>query len=197
MSTIGDNVGQVMGPASIRALFFTVLMPLVPGCSTMLLEPPELATDAGIDAAHASPDAAPGARSCPPAPPGCVRFECAGASSCYYSCSMTASWDVAQNYCLQVGCLATVTSAAEQACITTAMAPTAASPVWIGFYQSSTAGEPANGWTWKCGGSTYTNWGAYEPNDFSGNEDCAEVGKDGRWDDTACNNDRRFVCKLP
>lgn len=171
---------------------------LLGACTAVLdIDQPRLVVDGGLDA---SPDASiavsPDARECPPAPAGCTAFRCAATASCYYACSGSASWSTAQSYCTQVGCLATIESLAEQECIAAATNPTNASAVWIGAFQS-TPQEPDGGWMWACGATSYTNWSSYEPNDFSGNEDCAVMASGGHWYDTTCNSDRRFVCELP
>ncbi|HEY5924295.1 MAG TPA: C-type lectin domain-containing protein [Kofleriaceae bacterium] len=168
------------------------------GCQELLdLEAPQrLAPDAAIDSpAPDARDDAFGERECPAAPAGCTLFRCAG--SCHYSCTGTGDWNVAQSYCAQVGCLATIESQAEQDCITAATQPTNASPVWIGSTQSDMQPEPRDGWTWACGASSYANWGSYEPNDLYGNQDCAALSSGGRWDDISCANERRFVCEAP
>ena len=182
--------------------FATSALMLLVGCQTMLdLEPPHrLAPDAAIETV--APDAgdsrdASDVRACPPAPAGCETFRCAGSGSCYYSCSGTGDWNVAQSYCTQVGCLATIETQEEQDCITAATSPTNASPVWIGSSQSDLQAEPANGWTWVCGASNYSNWASYEPNDLYGNQDCAVLTSGGHWNDIACTYERRFVCEAP
>lgn len=182
-----------MGPAT--RVVVVALFALLAGCTALLeLEQPVLLPDGGIDSA---PDAnTPDARACPAPPAGCNAFRCAGSASCYYACSGSASWSTAQSYCTQVGCLATIESQAEQECIAAATAPTSSSPVWIGAYQV-TADEPAQGWTWACGTSSFTDWGGFEPNDYAGDQDCAELANGGHWADATCGYSRRFVCELP
>lgn len=186
----------VLGGAGVLAAFALV------ACQSLLeLERPQLRPDAAPDA---SPDAAPvdsdvadGARTCPPAPAGCVSFHCQNSASCYYACSGTSTWYAAQSYCTQVGCLATIESYAEEQCIAAAMNPTKSSPVWIGAYQQDDASEPNEGWNWICGTSGYTGWAPFEPNDLTGDQDCAELTSGGHWNDAACGYARRFVCELP
>jgi len=38
-------------------------------------------------------------------------------------------------------------------------------------------------------------WATNEPNDWGGNEDCAVMGSNGRWNDVNCNNSYRFACR--
>lgn len=173
---------------------------LLTGCQALLdleqpaLEPDAAAPDAAIDARIVG---APDARVCPPAPAGCASFQCEGSESCYYACSGSATWSAARSYCMQVGCLATIETAAEQACIVAAMAPSNNNPVWFGAYQLDDAPEPGSGWTWACGASQYTVWASFEPNDFAGDQDCAEMLSKGQWNDVSCTYTRRFVCELP
>ena len=43
-------------------------------------------------------------------------------------------------------------------------------------------------------GSGIWSWAVNEPNDYNGNEDCAESWADGRFNDLACANVRAFAC---
>jgi hypothetical protein len=172
--------------------------PALIGCSTLLeLEPPALSPDAGIDAPDARPDAAATTRECPAAPTGCALFECGVSTSCYYVCEAAVRWELAQSYCTEVGGLATIDAQAEQDCVTAAAHPTNAAPVWIGYHQPTGSGEPSDGWAWAVGTSPYTNWASFEPNDLSGDQDCASMTNNGQWADTLCSYSRRFVCELP
>ena len=44
--------------------------------------------------------------------------------------------------------------------------------------------------------TTYRNWDDGEPNN-SGNEDCATVKKNGKWNDIKCANTAETFCKKP
>lgn len=41
------------------------------------------------------------------------------------------------------------------------------------------------------------SWGENEPNNWNGQEDCAESRGDGKFNDNNCNNYRRFACHQP
>jgi Lectin C-type domain len=186
----------VLASAATRTLL--AALSLV-GCREYLeLDPPLLAPDAGAETTRADASAVnPDAHACPAAPAGCSLFQCSATSNCYYACSGTGSWTTAQSYCTQVGALVTIQSQAEQDCVAAATNPTNGSPVWIGAHQNADAPEPAQGWTWDDGTSFYTNWANFEPNDFSGTEDCAELTAGGYWSDAVCSYERRFVCEVP
>lgn len=148
---------------------------------------------------NAMPDAMIDARVCPAAPSGCTSFACAGSSSCYYVCTAT-DWNQARKCMGTLGCIATINSAEENACITGATSPMYPDLVWFGFRQSSSGVEPAGSWSWECESSTFVapNWGAMngEPNN-QGNEDCGYLGGDGAWFDGGCSTALRYVCELP
>jgi hypothetical protein len=181
-----------------RIVVVAACLALLAGCPAILdLEQPVFAPDAGVDTAPEVRRDAMVARTCPAAPAGCALFECAVSTSCYYVCEAQVHWDTAESYCKEVGGLATIDAQAEQECVTAASHPTNSSPVWIGFFQSTSAGEPANGWSWAYGASPYTNWATYEPIDLAGDQDCAAMTSGGEWSDTPCSYTRRFVCELP
>lgn len=189
-----------MGGATERCRRLRVLvLVVVSGCqATLELDPPQLAPDGGSETTTDAVSAViPDAGGCPAAPAGCTLFQCVSSPGCYYACDLAATWSVAQSFCGQVGCLATVESQAEQECIAAGTNPTNASPVWIGAYQVDGAHEPGTGWTWACGASAYAGWGSFEPNDLTGDQDCGELASGGYWNDVSCASERRFVCKAP
>lgn len=157
--------------------------------------------DAIVDAPDdAAADAAVDARSCPTAPAGCTAFTCAGSTSCYYVCNAQ-SWTSARDRCVSadLGCLATIDSDAENTCIAGATNPTFPNVVWFGWRQSASGQEPAGGWGWECGSSSFVagNWGDFEPNNSGGNEDCGAMAQGGAWIDGGCGTSLRFVCERP
>ncbi len=80
------------------------------------------------------------------------------------------------------GHLVTLTSASENAFITSAFS-LSATP-WIGAYQTSKLAEPAGNWAWVTGEAwSYINWSTGEPNDSNGDEDAAHIYTSGAWND--------------
>jgi hypothetical protein len=84
--------------------------------------------------------------------------------------------------------------------------------VWFGLVQADDQANPAAGWSWQCGTSTFLapNWGPgdnpnAEPNDNDGSnppdetnrENCGALINNGAWIDGGCNTQSRFVCELP
>jgi hypothetical protein len=154
-----------------------------------------------IDATVVMPDA----KVCPQAPAGCSLFSCSGSTSCYFVCGTSTSgqlsWGSARTRCTNagIGCIVTINSQAEQECIATRTMPVYPDNVWFGLRQISTSNEPAGGWAWECGTSTYVapNWGGSEPNNQGGNEDCGILATGGGWNDGECDTPSRYVCELP
>lgn len=160
---------------------------------------PDAMVDAPIDAMI---DAAIPLLPCPAPPSGCTQFTC-DPTACHYLCTDKRSWTSAQGKCtsLGLGCLATVNDSAENSCITTNTLPSfaAGTSVWLGFVQSPSGAEPAGGWGWQCGTSSYVagNWGTFEPNNSGGNEDCGLMIEGGAWIDGDCATQARYVCEFP
>jgi hypothetical protein len=155
------------------------------------------------------PDAPPDAAlvPCPRTPTGCTAFACAGSTSCYYVCGQVVQWSAANTRCManNIGCLVTLDGDAENTCVATTTSPTG-NPIWIGYVQTDNSVEPAAGWTWACGQSTFTPsppWGLpppnNEPNDSNGDEDCVQMVNDfGHWNDARCSSTApRYVCEFP
>lgn len=135
---------------------------------------------------------------CPSPPGGCIAFTCATTRSCYYYCAgMSRSTD-AQTRCTMIasgGCLVTLDDTDEDTCVRTMAGP--GSLIHIGLIQPSGSSEPAGGWTWRCGTSTFgPKWTGSEPND-SGGEDCGTTNVDGGWVDVGCTERFRSVCEVP
>ncbi|MBX3226431.1 MAG: hypothetical protein KIT84_32780 [Labilithrix sp.] len=65
---------------------------------------------------------------------------------------------------------------------------------WIGL-ESPTKSKA--GWRWNTGEAvTAASWNASEPNNWDGNEACAEwLFANGRWNDTRCNLQQPFICE--
>jgi hypothetical protein len=68
------------------------------------------------------------------------------------------------------------------------------SSAWLGLSDIAEEGS----WRWADGSALgYARWGAGEPNDSAGIEDCAELRPDGAWNDLDCAQVRPFVCEAP
>ena len=53
---------------------------------------------------------------------------------------------------------------------------------------------------WSDGSNVvYTNWDAWNPDDWASSEDCVTVRNynDGRWNDQNCDNSLAYICKKP
>lgn len=42
---------------------------------------------------------------------------------------------------------------------------------------------------------TYTNWAAYQPDNFSGFEKCIQIYGSGQWNDMRCAREFYFICE--
>ena len=149
-----------------------------------------------VDARMTQSDAALPA--CPSSPANCIPFTCAASTSCYYYCPQAQRSFDAQTRCQMIpnGCLVTLDDVAEDVCVRMNVGGT--SLIHIGLIQTSGAPEPAGGWGWRCGMSTYgPNWTGSEPNDGGGGEDCGTMTTAGGWVDVGCFESFRFVCEVP
>jgi hypothetical protein len=145
-------------------------------------------------------DAPIDARVCPDKP-GCTVFQCASSSSCYYNCTATKRpWQAAQDDCKTIpgACLVTINDQEEEDCIVANAMPTFPTFPWIGYHQGPTAAEPAGGWSFVCGTSTFSPaWAPGEPDEAQGGaEDCTGMAEDG-WFDNGCAEVARYLCELP
>jgi len=183
----------------------------IAGCSQIFgLDPPQrkprddARLDDSLDADTVSDMA--DARRCPPAPAGCVGFQCSSSSSCYYACGTSTmgkqNFAGAKVACSTggLGCAMTIDDQAENDCIAQFTMPVFPNAlVWIGYEQAPASVEPAGGWQWVCRTSNYVepSWGGFEPNDSNASEDCATMIAGGHWVDVDCAGTARYVCELP
>jgi len=103
------------------------------------------------------------------------------------------SWDDARGVCVQWGGdLASVTNDAEMRVIQK-ISKNSRDSFWIGSNDKLAEGKFA----WSDGTDyKYTNWSKHEPNNWGSGEDCTEVWRGGfEWNDLACGNARKFMCK--
>eukprot|EP00794_Sanderia_malayensis_P003261 gene3261-3742_t len=108
------------------------------------------------------------------------------------------SWSDARLACQRYGGdLVTIKNAQEQAFL--AANQTAAQRLmhyWIGITDEGSEGN----WSWIDGtpvAATGSHWRTAdgEPNNWGGNENCAEMHNDGLWNDNACFREFAFICK--
>ena len=65
-------------------------------------------------------------------------------------------------------------------------------PAWIGISDSASEGD----WVFLDGGSvTYSNWGAGQPNNSNGDENCMDFNypSTGFWNDSPCTETRKAI----
>ncbi|XP_054631082.1 C-type lectin lectoxin-Enh4-like [Dunckerocampus dactyliophorus] len=72
---------------------------------------------------------------------------------------------------------------------------------WVGGYKEDRwwkwdDGSTYNVWEDGKGGSKYARWGAGEPDNLSGDEDCMEIWSPGGLNDQICYCMRPFICQL-
>lgn len=65
--------------------------------------------------------------------------------------------------------------------------------VWIGGNDRENEGH----FVWSRDGNpiTFNKWDGNNPDDFSNNEDCIEMRRDGIWNDICCDYPMPFVCE--
>ncbi|XP_006105151.1 asialoglycoprotein receptor 2 [Myotis lucifugus] len=116
--------------------------------------------------------------------------------SCYWFSRSGLTWPQAEKYCqLENAHLVVINSREEQRFIAQHSSPF---HTWIGLTESD------GSWKWVDGtdyGNSYRNWAFGEPNNWQGheeggNEDCAEVQDDGRWNDDFCLQVQRWACEM-
>jgi hypothetical protein len=120
----------------------------------------------------------------------CYRFPANGHYYCSLSLKEDSDWPTAALVAQSLryrglrGHLATITSAEENAFVSTH--PDSNSGA-LGGFQDRTAkdySEPGGGWRWVTGEPwRYTNWRGGEPNNADGHEDYLAIHEDGTWND--------------
>jgi hypothetical protein len=110
-------------------------------------------------------------------------------TSAYLVCAaVKATWAAAAKACAdRGGQLVTVSSAEENAFLV----GLGVADAWIGFTDAVTEGT----FVWSSGESTYLNWGAMQPDNAGGSENCAVFLADGTWNDAPCGEARGYVCE--
>ncbi len=110
-------------------------------------------------------------------------------TSAYLVCAaVKATWADASQACTdRGGALVTVSSAEENAFLLSL----GVADAWIGFTDAAAEGT----FVWASGQSTYVNWGAMQPDNAGGSENCAAFLADGTWNDAPCGEARGYVCE--
>lgn len=114
--------------------------------------------------------------------------------SVYHRCAELRSWGDARVLCQgRGGDLAIIQGAGEQELLAAWIAGT--KPHWIGLGDQAVEGD----FLWVDGAApTVKFWGAGEPNNSGGNEDCVQlIASSGLWNDLACGNLMASVCESP
>ncbi|XP_059361635.1 CD209 antigen-like protein C [Carassius carassius] len=110
-------------------------------------------------------------------------------SSLYFFSSETKNWTDSRRYCTERETdLIIINNREEQDFVKNICG---SDPFWIGL----TDIEVEDRWKWV-DGSTLTSefWASGEPNNYQGNEDCANTLSSG-WFDTHCNTSIKWICE--
>ena len=116
--------------------------------------------------------------------------------SCYkFDTSSKKSWDDARSACLAMTSdLVSIGNYYEQVFIVSETRKYGRGQhFWIGLNDKRVEGI----FEWSDGSpATYTAWNRGEPNNWGGNEDCAEIAAERlRWNDNNCRHAVYFICK--
>ena len=127
----------------------------------------------------------------------CSEAEYGGHS--YVFCDFSLTRSEAQDECIDMGLLLVeISDAAENQWVIELSLERVAGNIWLGLKKSD-----AGNWYWPSRESPpYRTWDPGEPNDATGVENCAEMylggieeWQLGKWNDTSCGLERRFVCE--
>jgi hypothetical protein len=113
----------------------------------------------------------------------------------YQFCTTDRSWTAAESTCVAIGYnLASLTDAAENDWAFSVAASVSATAWWMGANDRNTEGN----WIWSDGSTwSFSPWGAYEPNNWYGNEDCGQLNwfATSVWNDGLCTDQRPYICE--
>lgn len=144
--------------------------------------------DAGPSGSSSSGDA--GAGMLPPACSAEGEFPSVDSLSCYRATDAVAGWFGARAACQAWGGdLVVIDSEAEDAFITERLDV----EVWIGAHDRDFEGV----FVWADGSPVlYTNWDVAQPDNFQGQENCAEKRVTGFWNDRPCGGEpQEYLCE--
>jgi hypothetical protein len=169
--------------------------PSDPAVVVLPIQPPQ-------PVASSTPPPAPPPPSLPVAAPiefrcdGGQRFEVGHRSYCAHP--DLDSWEGSERRCVaQGGHLMTLDNVATNEAVHKSLGSPlgAGRAAWMGLELTAKAGKKA--WTWTTGEAlTASSWNTGEPNNFDGNEACAEwLVVDGRWNDTRCSLRQPYICQ--
>ena len=121
--------------------------------------------------------------------------------ACYTRYYMPRTWADAQAMCVANGgaaggSLASITNAADNARATSvsyALEEGGTGATWIGATDAAVEGS----FQWSDGKPfSFSAWNPGEPNNSGNNEDCAQTGPSGLWNDLACATPLSSICEL-
>ncbi|KAK3785697.1 hypothetical protein RRG08_055528 [Elysia crispata] len=112
-------------------------------------------------------------------------------SHCYKLFDTPKNYADAQTHCANLtGTLTTASDEEEQAFVSSLKG--SRNIIWLGLSDSVTEGT----FLWIDGALlSYTNWKSREPNN-AGEEDCATMLTDGKWNDKSCLATAKYMCKV-
>uniref|UniRef100_A0A3P8R2Y3 C-type lectin domain-containing protein n=1 Tax=Astatotilapia calliptera TaxID=8154 RepID=A0A3P8R2Y3_ASTCA len=101
------------------------------------------------------------------------------------------TWYEAQSFCrLKYTDLATINNMDEENQLVSTL-DSHKTTTWIGLYNGKN-----NRWLWSDGSgrADFTKWSLHQPDNYNGEESCAEIQDDGLWNDIPCDLTRAYVC---
>ncbi|XP_072020680.1 macrophage mannose receptor 1-like isoform X2 [Amphiura filiformis] len=122
-------------------------------------------------------------------------------NNCYYFSAITTpdsrkSWEEANTYCMSNGgYLVSIHGNDENNFLKTFIGNYNINSFWCGLREHAASGK----YEWSDGSPLdYQQWLTGEPNDFNGEEECAQFYvHDGTWNDLNCGDKIPFICKKP
>uniref|UniRef100_A0A3P9D1R3 C-type lectin domain-containing protein n=1 Tax=Maylandia zebra TaxID=106582 RepID=A0A3P9D1R3_9CICH len=101
------------------------------------------------------------------------------------------TWYEAQSFCrLKYTDLATINNMDEENQLVSTL-DSHKTATWIGLYNGKN-----DRWLWSDGSgrADFTKWSLDQPDNYNGEESCAEIQDDGLWNDIPCDLTRAYVC---